>query len=145
MWNEKAIGSIGLVNKAVSAKLGLREIPAAAELELAPLLAGARHVPQLRPLPRFPAIRRDLSLVMPEKKRYAEIEQAIRSLKLNHLEDIEYVTTYRGKPLEKGTKSVTITLIFRRPDGTLKGEEVETALQQVIAATCAGLGATVRV
>jgi phenylalanyl-tRNA synthetase beta chain len=145
LWNEKAIGSIGLVNKAVSAKLGLREIPAAAELELAPLLAGARHVPQLRPLPRFPAIRRDLSLVMPEKKRYAEIEQAIRSLKLNHLEDIEYVTTYRGKPLEKGTKSVTITLIFRRPDGTLKGEEVETALQQVIAATCAGLGATVRV
>jgi phenylalanyl-tRNA synthetase beta chain len=143
-WNGKPIGSIGLVNKAVASKLGLRETPAAAELEIAPLLAGARHVPQLRPLPRFPAVRRDLSLVMPEKTRYAQVEQSIQKLGLSHLEEIEYVTTYRGKPLEKGTKSVTITLIFRRPDGTLTGEEIETAMQRVIGATGESLGSTVR-
>ena len=143
-WNGKAIGSIGLVNKAIASKLSLRETPAAAELEIAPLLAGARHVPQLRPLPRFPAVRRDLSLVIPEKTRYAQVEQSIQKLDLSHLEEIEFVTTYRGKPLEKGSKSVTITLVFRRPDGTLTGEEIETAMQRVIAATGESLGSTVR-
>jgi phenylalanyl-tRNA synthetase beta chain len=143
-WNGKTIGSIGLVNKAVATKLGLRETPAAAELEIGPLLAGARHVPQLRSLPRFPAVRRDLSLVMPEKTRFAQVEQSVRKLELQHLEEIEFVTTYRGKPLEKGSKSVTITLIFRRPDGTLMGEEIEAAMQRVILATTESLGASVR-
>jgi phenylalanyl-tRNA synthetase beta chain len=144
-WNGKAIGSIGMVNKAVVGKLGLRSVPAAAQLELAPLLAGARHVPQLRPLPRFPAVRRDLSLDMADKTRYAEIEKTIRHLNLANLEDIEFVTTYRGKPLEKGQKSVTITLIFRSSTSTLTSEEIDASLQRAVEATGQSLGATVRV
>jgi phenylalanyl-tRNA synthetase beta chain len=144
-WNGQLIGWIGLVNKSVSDKLGLRQVPAAAELELAALLRGARHVPQLRPLPRFPAVRRDLSLVIPEKTRYAALEKSIAELHLSHLEEMEYVTTYRGKPLEKGSKSVTITLIFRSAKGTLTSEEVDGSVNRVIQAVRESLGATLRV
>jgi phenylalanyl-tRNA synthetase beta chain len=144
-WNGQAIGSIGLINKAVVSKVGLREAPAAAELQLAPLLAGARHVPQLRPLPRFPSVRRDLSLDMSGRTRYVEMEKVIRGLNLPHLEDIEHVTTYRGKPLEKGSKSVTIALIFRSPGGTLTGDEIDASIKRVIEAAGQSLSATVRV
>ena len=75
------------------------------------LLGGMQHVPQLKPLPKFPAIRRDLSLVAPEATRYEKIESLIRSQNPANMEELQYVTTYRGKPLEKGQKSVTVTLV----------------------------------
>lgn len=143
-WGGKPIGYLGKIDRAVAEKLSLREIPAAAELELTALLEGARHVPQLHPLPRFPEVRRDVSLVVAENVRYEPIEATIRAVRPPFLEQIEYVTSYRGKPLEAGTKSVTVTLVFRSPTTTLTGEQVEAAVQQVIAAAKEQLGATLR-
>ncbi len=60
------------------------------------------------------------------------------------MEDLEYVTTYRGKPLENGQKSVTVTLVFRSPTGTLTGEQVDATVQRVVEAAKAELGATLR-
>ncbi len=143
-WGGQVVGRLGRIDRAIVDKLGLHHVPAAAELELAPLLAGAQHVPQLKPLPRFPAIRRDLSLILGDSTRYEQIDSLIRSLRPEHLEEVEYVTTYRGKPLEKGQKSVTTTLIFRSPAGTLTNEQVEPAVQRVINAAKKELGATLR-
>jgi phenylalanyl-tRNA synthetase beta chain len=144
-WNGTAIGWIGLVAKATAHKLALREVPAVAELELSPLIAGARLVPQLKPLPRFPAVQRDVSLIFPEQTRYAALEQVVAELKLPHLEALQYVTTYRGKPLEKGSKSVTIALVFRSATGTLVSEEIDLAIKRLIDAATQRLGASVRV
>ena len=129
---------------AVASKLSLREAPCAAELQLDPLLAGHAHVPQLRPLPKFPSVRRDLSLIVPETLPFAQIESLVNGLSLDQLESMEYVTTYRGKPLEKGSKSVTITLVFRSPSTTLTSEQVEGAVQKAILAAREKLGATLR-
>jgi phenylalanyl-tRNA synthetase beta chain len=143
-WGGKPIGFLGEIDKAVAGKLSLREIPAAAELELVPLLAGAKHVPQLHLLPRFPAVRRDLSLIVQEATRFEKIESLVRAQNLEFLESIDFVTTYRGKPLEKGTKSVTITLVFRSPTATLTSEQVETSVQRAIEAAKAELKAEIR-
>jgi phenylalanyl-tRNA synthetase beta chain len=144
-WGGQIVGYLGKIDRQVAEKLGLRDIPAAAELELLPLVEGARRVPQQAELPTFPAVRRDLSLVVPESMRYEQIESLIHELKPDFMEDLEYVTTYRGKPLEKGQKSVTVTFVFRSPTGTLTGEQVESALQRVVEAAKAKLGATLRV
>jgi phenylalanyl-tRNA synthetase beta chain len=144
-WGTEIIGHIGRIDRAIVEKLSLREQVMAAELELEPLLKFAQHVPQLHPLPRFPAVRRDLSLVVAENTPYEQIERLIRSLELANLEDLEFVTTYRGKPLEKGTKSITVTLIFRSPAATLTSEQVEGAVQKAVAAAQQKLGATLRV
>ena len=143
-WGEQIVGYLGKIDRAVSDKLGLRDVPAAAELELLPLVEGAQRVPQQKPLATFPAVRRDLSLVVPETMRYEQIESLIRQLKPELMEDLEYVTTYRGKPLEKGQKSVTVTLVFRSPTTTLTGEQVDAAVQRVIDAAGSKLGATLR-
>jgi phenylalanyl-tRNA synthetase beta chain len=144
-WQGESIGQIGRVDRRISEKLSLRESVIAAEIELTPLLKFAQHVPQLHQLPRFPAVRRDLSLMVSEATAYEQIERLIRSLKLANLEDLEFVTTYRGKPLEKNVKSITVTLIFRSATTTLTSEEVESSVQKAISAAQEKLGAKLRV
>jgi phenylalanyl-tRNA synthetase beta chain len=143
-WAGQVIGYLGRLDRKLAEKLSLRELPTIAEIDLLPLLEGAQHVPQLRPLPRFPAVERDLSLVVEEKVRFEQIESLIRKLSLADLEALQYVTTYRGKPLEKGSKSLSVRLVFRSPSTTLTSEQVEGSMQQVIQASQRELGAVLR-
>jgi phenylalanyl-tRNA synthetase beta chain len=143
-WGEMHVGYIGRIDRALADLLSLREPPIAAELDLEPLLAGAVAVPQLQPLPRFPAVRRDLSLIVSESTPYAQLQSLIDTARPANLETVEYVTTYRGKPLEPGSKSVTITLVFRSAQTTLTSETVEAAVQKLIALAKEKLGATLR-
>jgi phenylalanyl-tRNA synthetase beta chain len=143
-WGDQIIGELGVIDRAVVDKLSLQEQPAVAEIDLEPLLAGAEHVPQLHPLPRFPAVRRDLSFILPESTRFERLEHLVRKTGDNTMEALEYVTTYRGKPLEKGTKSVTITLVFRSPAQTLTSESVESAVRAIVQAAENDLGAKLR-
>ena len=144
VWGEQTVGHLGLVDRATADKLDLRDPPPAAELEYDKLIAGARPVPQLVPLAKFPPVRRDVSFVVPEPTRFEAFARLTAGLNLGHLEAVEYVTTYRGKPLAAGTKSVTIALAFRAPDRTLTGEEVDSAVRQVVEAAGRELGAEVR-
>lgn len=144
LWNGRRIGTIGAVAATVTQKLDLHSPVFAAEIELEPLIDGTQHVPQLHPLPRFPAVRRDLSLVVPEATPFAAIRQMVTDANPPLLEAIEYVTTYRGKPLEKGAKSVTITLVFRSPTGTLTSDAVDSAVAGVVELARSRLGATLR-
>jgi phenylalanyl-tRNA synthetase beta chain len=143
-WADQSIGYIGKTDRAIAERLGLTDLPAIAELWLEPLIAGHSAVPQLQPLPSFPAVRRDLSLLLTDAVRYEQIEQLVHELKLDALEAMEFVTTYRGKPLEKGTKSVTFTLAFRKPDGTLTSAEVDERVSKVIELAKTRVGATLR-
>ena len=143
-WGGKPVGHLGKIDRGVAEKLSLRDVPAAAELDVSPLLEGAQLVPQLRPLPTFPAAPRDLSLDVAESVRYEQIESLVRDVAPQNLEAVQHVSTYRGKPLAKGQKSVTVTLVFRSPAGTLTGEQVEASVQRVVDAAKQKLGATLR-
>lgn len=143
-WNGTVVGHVGLIDPAVCQKLDLRGQAAGAELDLAPLLAGAQHVPTLRPLPRFPAIERDLSLIVEESVTFAALQDLVLSLKPPHLESVQFVTTYRGKPLKAGTKSVTLKLTFRSSVTTLTNPPVDAAVAAVVAAAQTQLQATLR-
>jgi phenylalanyl-tRNA synthetase beta chain len=101
-------------------------------------------VKQLHPLPKFPPVRRDLSLVVDESMAFERIESLVREVKPELLESLEYVTTYRGKQIDKGKKSVTIALVFRSPTETLTGEAVEASVQRVVDAATRQLSATLR-
>jgi phenylalanyl-tRNA synthetase beta chain len=131
-WGGVVVGHLGQIDRSVADKLDLRSVPAAAELELTPLLEGAQHVPQLRPLPKFPSVRRDLSLVVNEDVRFDVIRDLVEQTHPQNLEQIEYVGVYRGKPLEKGTKSQTLSLVFRSPSETLTSEAVDASVKKVI-------------
>jgi phenylalanyl-tRNA synthetase beta chain len=143
-WGDAVIGYVGLIDSAVSKTLDLRGRPAGAELLIEPLLAGARHIPKLRALPRFPGIERDLSLIVAEDVTFAALEDLVWRCKPAHLESVQFVTTYRGKPLIARSKSVTLKLVFRAGETTLTNSAVDAAIDSVVKTAKSELSATLR-
>ncbi len=143
-WGDTPLGFMGQCHNDIAQKLSLRQPPLMAELPLEPLVGNIQLQPQLALLPRYPSVRRDVSFIVPELARYQQIEQIIRDLALADMESLEYVTTYRGKPLAAGQKSVTLALVFRSPSATLTSEQVEPTMKQVVQRVTATLEAQVR-
>lgn len=144
LWGDEQIGHLGRIDPAVCDTLSLRVCPFAAELDMTALISGCQHVPQLVHLPKFPAVMRDVSLVVPENVSYSQIEAVVTEQKLGDLERLQYVSTYRGKPLEGNQKSVTITLVFRSSTTTLTAEQVEGSVQKFVTAASEKLAAKLR-
>lgn len=137
------LGVMGLLDSAVAALAGIDRPVAVAELDLALLVAAYPPSPRIEELPQFPAIERDLSVVVAEEVAWSAIERCAIEAKVEHLEAIRFVTTWRGKSLGE-KKSVTMRLVFRRPDRTLRHEEVEPAVERITAALRAGVGGELR-
>ncbi|MBW8016727.1 MAG: phenylalanine--tRNA ligase subunit beta [Planctomycetes bacterium] len=122
----KTIGVCGVVSDKAAGSFGLGNAQlVAAELDFDELAAMQGVVVKVKPLPRFPAIDRDLSLIVEEKVSWAEITAAVKSKAPAELEDICFAGMYRGKPIEAGKKSVTVSLRFRDEDGTLRHDIVD--------------------
>jgi len=97
-----------------------------------------------RPIPRFPAVVRDLSLVVDENVTWADIEEAVAARAPAELEELRFVDIYRGKPIADGKKSVTASLRFRDEDGTLRHETVDRFEKEILAELTTRLGAELR-
>jgi phenylalanyl-tRNA synthetase beta chain len=140
----KAIGWYGLLTPAAQAVYSLQQAVAVAELDLDPLLAGFPPRATVKELPTFPPTERDLSLIVDEPVRWAQIEQAIGSKPPALMERLAFVTTYRGQPVPAGKKSVTLRMTFRAADRTLRDDEVNPSVDALVKTLGESVGATVR-
>jgi len=93
----------------------------------------AAPLPSLRPLPREPAVGRDVALVLPEGLSAAEVEAALRSAAGPLLEGLWVFDEYRGAPLPAGRRSVAWHLVFRASGRTLREAEVDAAFARAVA------------
>ena len=143
--NGEIIGTAGIVGGAVKQKFDFKDLsPAAAELDfeqLSTLQAGAIKV---KPIPKFPAIERDLSIVVDEQVPWSDIVGAIKKKACDELEDIRFVGIYHGKGIPAGKKSVTLSLRFRDEDGTLTHETVDRLQANIVKALTKSTGAKLR-
>ena len=129
------IGNVGLFSPDLQKKYDLRHPAAGLELDLEALLAAFEPLRRAAPVPRFPGITRDLSLVVAEATRWADIRAALEGAGLAALdpdEGIEFVTTFRNAQIGPGKKSLTLTLHFRDPARTLTSEEVDGQVKTAI-------------
>ena len=104
----------------------------AGEVDFEALLAISGGGVKVKPIPRFPAIVRDLSLIVDEKVQWADITEVVGRKAPAELASVEFGGIYRGKPIEAGKKSVTISLCFRDADGTLRHEIVDGFQGQIL-------------
>lgn len=144
LWGEAPIGFIGKLDRPAADLLDLRELLALCEIDADALVVGYQPVPQLHTLPRFPAVRRDISLLVGNNIPYNRISTLVEELRLPDVESIEHASTYCGKPLSADQKSVTLTLVFRNPDRTLNREDADAAITRLITAAGEQLGAQIR-
>ena len=142
--NGKRVGVIGLLSGAVQKQFDLARPAAIAEVGLDELVALFPPKALVHTLPEFPAIERDLSLVVAEQTAWAQIEQLVRGLNLPLLEASTFVGTFRGQQVGTGKKSVTLRLRFRDDKRTLRHEEVDPQVATVVEKAKAQLGAELR-
>ena len=115
-----------------------------AELNFDRLLELKSAQVKMKPIPKFPAIVRDLSLIVDEWIQWSQLEQIIRSRAPQELEEIKFEGIYRGKPIPAGKKSVTVSLRFRDEDGTLQHQSVDHWQQEIFAQLTAKVDAELR-
>ncbi|MGA2093159.1 MAG: hypothetical protein ABSH16_07110 [Sedimentisphaerales bacterium] len=115
-----------------------------AELDLEQLLNLRAGSIKVKPLSKFPAIRRDLSLIVNEEVPWVDIESAVRRKAPAELEELQFVDLFHGKSIPQGKKSVTLSLLFRNADGTLTHEQVDGFEKAILAELTASVGAVLR-
>jgi len=143
--NGNRIGFAGIISDALRDKFDFEDITVcAAELDFEALLALQSKELKARPIPRFPAIVRDLSLIVDEQVRWADITEAISRKAPAELEQTRFVGIYRGEVIPAGKKSVTLSLVFRDADGTLTHESVDRLESDIVAELTASVGAELR-
>ena len=131
--NSQPIGTAGIVNSGIKEKFDFKEIsPCAAELDFDFLMQLDKGQLKVKPIPRFPAIQRDLSIIVDEQVRWSEIYKAVMQKASSELEKLNFVGIYRGKGIPSGKKSVTLSLQFRDEDGTLTHETVDNFQKEIV-------------
>jgi phenylalanyl-tRNA synthetase beta chain len=126
------LGYIGEIDGTQLQHYELRESCSAAEIEFDVLLKQARIVAQYRAMPAFPPVVRDLSLVVAQDLLWAELSETVRQSAGPTLESLQYLDTFRGGNLPEGMQSVHFSMVFRHPERTLTGEEVEGFVRAVV-------------
>lgn len=141
----KKAGVFGLVNKSTAESLEIKNVSlCGAELDFDVLMKIQREDVKIKQIPKYPAIVRDLSLIVDEAVKWSQIEDVVRANATDELETINFVDIYRGKPIAKGRKSVTLSLSFRDEDGTLRHEKVDEFENSIVKALVDKLGGELR-
>jgi phenylalanyl-tRNA synthetase beta chain len=131
--NSHTIGTAGIVGTGIKEKFDFKEIsPCTAEIDFEALSQLDKGQLKVKPIPRFPAIQRDLSIVVDEQVRWSQIHEAVMQKASSELEQLNFVGIYRGKGIPPGKKSVTLSLQFRDEDGTLTHETVDNFQKQIV-------------
>ncbi len=135
-------GFVGELSPEAAKQFGLRSGATVAELRIAPLEEIAVLIPQYQPQIPYPAIDRDLNLVVDERLRWSELRATVESSAGEFLEAVEYKETYRDAQRDGADKKrLLLSVVFRSHQGTLTNEEADQMRDRIVAACEAAHGA----
>jgi phenylalanyl-tRNA synthetase beta chain len=86
---------------------------------------------EYRPIPRFPAIERDLSMLVDRFERIGTIIQEISLVDASLIRDVDLVDEYEGDPIEEGKRSITVRIVFQSPERTLTDSEADGQMDAI--------------
>lgn len=121
----REIGSIGRLAESVAASYKFRQPVYVLELDFSALLSGPVKVIQYSPLPRYPSVVRDLSLLVNRNVALEEIFRAVNEERVADCRSVKLVGTFEGGNIPSSKRSVTLRLEYRSDERTLRDEEVE--------------------
>ena len=144
MYKDTELGIMGEIHPDVAEKYGINTKCYCCELAFDQVVKYANTERFYKPLPKYPAITRDIALLVKEEVYVAEMESIIKETGGKLLESVELFDVYRGKQVLPGSKSAAFTLTYRAADRTLTDEEVVKAHQKVLNALKEKLDAGLR-
>lgn len=139
------LGRLGELHPAIAAELGIRGRLVLLEI---PLDAAAAQVTgkmaRMAAIPKFPAMQRDLAIVVDAAIPAGDVEAVIRKAGGELVEDVAIFDVYEGEKVERGKKSLAYSITYRSVERTLKDEEVVAAQGAILAALGEQFGAALR-
>ena len=130
---ERELGVFGQVHPLVAANYGVDAEIFTAELAFDALYASRGGVPVYQPLPKFPAVTRDIAVVCEEGVTVGALEECIRRGAKGLLKHVTLFDIYRGPGIASGKKSVAFSLVLRADDRSLTSEEADADMKSILA------------
>ena len=141
---EQRIGVLGQIHPLVARNYGVDAEFYCAELALNALMAAKGADPEYVPLPKFPAVTRDIAVVCDEAVTVGALEDCIRKGAKGLLKNVTLFDIYRGKGIPEGKKSVAFSLVLRADDRSLTAEEADQDVKSILETLEKELGAVLR-
>jgi phenylalanyl-tRNA synthetase beta chain len=126
----RQLGYLGELHPTVATGLKVEGRLVAFEIDLEPVLESSR-TPRAQPLPRFPAVERDLAVVVEEHVAAGSLLAVIKEAAGDLLENARAFDEYHGTQVPEGHKSIAFTLTFRSPERTLTDAEVDKVMTEI--------------
>ncbi|MFZ5799330.1 MAG: phenylalanine--tRNA ligase subunit beta [Desulfobulbus sp.] len=126
------IGRLGKVNQQVLRNFGIKQDVYFLEMDLQAMNELPRVNKVFRSLPRYPSVKRDIAMIVSDEVPAGELIRAVSGLDEKIIEHAELFDIYRGKPVEKGKKSVAIAVTYRSADKTLDDETVDIVHEKIV-------------
>ena len=139
----QVIGFVGQVHPQTAKDYGIPETYVA-ELNLTAVEAGLKPSPSFQEITRFPAVSRDMALLLPAETSHKEVVAAIESAGVKRLTSIKLFDVYAGANIEAGKKSMAYSLTFQNPEASLTDEEVARFMEKISKAMAEQVSAEVR-
>lgn len=139
---ERRIGLIGVLHPEIQSRLGLDRPVVLFELQLSALQN--RKIPIFQEISKFPSIRRDIALVLPQQIPAQAVLDRVTKVAGKLLVDLELFDEYRGKGIDSGRKSLALGLTLQDSSRTLNEDEIEKLMAELISVLGTELGAIPR-
>ena len=140
----EGIGVVGEIHPSLVERLDLGGRVAAAEVDVQALMAHASSEIEVRDVPRFPPVRRDLAFVLDATVPAAPVQVALLEAGGDVIEACLLFDVFSGTPLPEGKKSLAFSLDLRAPDRTLTDEEADAVVRRIAGRLASEFGAELR-
>ena len=141
---ETYLGVFGQIHPLVAANYGMDTEVYTAELSFEAMYEMRGGIPVYQPLPKFPAVTRDIAVVCDEAVTVGALEESIRRGAKGLLKEVSLFDIYRGPGVADGKKSVAFNLVLRADDRSLTGDEADEDVQSILASLESDHGAVLR-
>ena len=138
------VGYLGQIHPLVAANYGMDAEVYCAEIDFDKLFALQQPEPTYTPLPKYPAVTRDIAIVCDEATTVGQAQDVITKAGGKLLRSVRLFDIYRGANLGDGKKSLAFSLTLRADDRTLTDDDSEGTISKILAALKDSLGATLR-
>ncbi len=138
------LGQMGEIHPDVAESFEISGRVYVAEIDITALKNCAVAIPAVKPLPKFPAVSRDIALVMDESVPAGTVMMAIEKAAGRLCENVKLFDVYRGERLGENKKSLAFSISFRSPDHTLTEAEITGAMDKILKSAEKTCGAVIR-